>query len=170
MTQFPESRPVRTPEPQPGTRSVGTTSADQSSLRALLRSRVLRYVFLMVAVYAIAGWGVALFLRHFTTHAPQANPAAALQVERGSGRQLVVSWNRRLPLIANAEHATLLIADGDFKQAMILDASQLRSGSIVYVAKSHEVKFRFDVAGTRPRERLSASVEIAVGKATPAKH
>ena len=98
------------------------------------------------------------------------NPALGLQIAPyGNGFQ--VSWNRAAAFVSTAKSGRLFIRDGSQKeQSVILDASMLKSGTVVYSLQptGESVKFRFEVSGrdgSTAMESVIAIVHIG-GRAT----
>jgi proteasome lid subunit RPN8/RPN11 len=61
------------------------------------------------------------------------------------GDNLHLTWDRDLLAIRESERGILIIGDGDQTRAMDLDASQLRTGSVIYRRLSSPVRFRLEV-------------------------
>lgn len=101
--------------------------------------------------------------------APAAQPEVAslnLRVER-SGGQLLLSWNRSLPLIQTAQRAILSISDGDHREDVEMDLGQLRTGSIVYSPITSDVSFRLEVTDLKNGKSVSESVRVLGGRPSP---
>ncbi|MGH9631237.1 MAG: energy transducer TonB, partial [Bryobacteraceae bacterium] len=71
-------------------------------------------------------------------------PELTLNAERVGGA-LRLSWNRRNPMVLNAERGVLWITDGDSEKTLNLDAEQLRSGNVLYWPVSGDVNFRLEL-------------------------
>jgi protein TonB len=99
--------------------------------------------------------------------APAAESSALnLKVER-SGGQLLLSWNRSLPLLQTAQRAILSITDGDHREDVEMDLGQLRSGSIVYSPITNDVSFRLEVTDLKNGKSVSESVRVLGGRPSP---
>jgi TonB family protein len=99
--------------------------------------------------------------------APAADSSALnLKVER-SGGQLLLSWNRSLPLLQTAQRAILSITDGDHREDVEMDLGQLRSGSIVYSPITNDVSFRLEVTDLKNGKSVSESVRVLGGRPSP---
>ncbi|MGA3026284.1 MAG: hypothetical protein ABSF98_16090 [Bryobacteraceae bacterium] len=70
---------------------------------------------------------------------------------------LTLSWDRHAPAIRAARRGTVSIEDGEVKTTRDLEASELRTGSIVYAPATTSVHFRLQVF---PRERDSITETI----------
>lgn len=79
-----------------------------------------------------------------------AAPTAAklgLRVERKTP-DLVATWDQKAPEIVAARGATLSIRDGGGQKDLLLDKSQLATGSVVYTPLGDDVQFRLEIRGT----------------------
>ncbi len=66
----------------------------------------------------------------------------------GSGDRLLLTWNRRNPVVASAANAVLSITDGPQRFERKLDPVQIANGSVLYRPISGDVTFRLQVFGT----------------------
>jgi len=146
--------------------AVGAEAAGEPGpIARLLKSRALWAVAALLLV-ALVGW--LLWMRSGGVQ-PSAAPDAsslALRVER-SGGQLLLSWNRSLPLLQTAQRAILSISDGDHREDVEMDLGQLRSGSIVYSPITSDVSFRLEVTDLKNGKSVSESVRVLGGRPSP---
>lgn len=112
--------------------------------------------------------GVVLWVRSGASPASTTPEASALglRVER-SGGQLLLSWNRALPLLQTAQRAILSISDGDHREDVEMDLGQLRGGSIVYSPITSDVSFRLEITDIKNGKSVSESVRVLGGKPSP---
>jgi TonB family protein len=87
-----------------------------------------------------------------------------LHVE-SQGERLLLSWNRRNPVVASANDGTLQIFDGAQHREIHLDGNQVADGSVLYKPVSGDVTFRLEVHGA---EQSSAIGSMRVLDATNA--
>jgi TonB family protein len=71
-------------------------------------------------------------------------PGLTLRVEP-SGTDLLLKWNEKCEVIADAARGVLSISDGSRQEHYDMDARQLRSGSIVYSPVTGDVTFKLEV-------------------------
>ncbi len=69
-----------------------------------------------------------------------------LRVE-SQGERLLLSWNRRNPVVLSAANAILHIHDAGQDRDIKLDSSQVAEGAVLYRPVSGDVTFRLDVTG-----------------------
>ena len=72
-------------------------------------------------------------------------PSIDLRAERQNG-DVKLTWNRETPTIAAATAAQLTIEDGDIRRILTLQASQVRSGSILYTPVTDQVQMAMAVS------------------------
>ncbi|HWC95669.1 MAG TPA: energy transducer TonB [Candidatus Sulfopaludibacter sp.] len=78
-----------------------------------------------------------------------------------------LGWNRESPLVRQSASGILTIRDGDARQQLTLNRSQLLDGAAVYVPRSGQVDFRLEVY--RDSDHYSGeSITVATGITTPA--
>ncbi len=158
--------------PQPVTGSLLTLAGAgpggaETRVEARPSSKRRLWIGLALLLVAIAA-GLIFWLRARSA-APTATPEASalgLRVER-SGGQLLLSWNRSLPLLQTAQRAILSISDGDHREDVEMDLGQLRGGSIVYSPITSDVSFRLEVTDLRNGKSVSESVRVLGGKPSP---
>ncbi|MGE5568478.1 MAG: energy transducer TonB [Rhodospirillales bacterium] len=121
-------------------------------------------VILIVLLAVAAGVYFGLIRGRQAPPAP-VDTALNLRVERNAG-QLVLTWNRNAPVIANSQKSTLSITDGDHQEDVELDPGTLRSGSIVYSPITNDVSFRLEVNGPDGTP-VSESVRALAGRPSP---
>jgi hypothetical protein len=102
----------------------------------------LSFIFLLVGV--LLGIQSALTMAPKVTGAKPEDFTLSLSVARADGN-LTVKWNREAPVIKEASRGVLEIEDGGFAKPVDLDASHLKSGSIIYRNSSDHVRFRLSV-------------------------
>lgn len=176
-----KSQPVTAPEAQaaptpaaesaaasavPAFASLGVKAAEAETT-APTKKRKLWIPVAALLLLVIAG--LFLWWRSRPTGPVSAPDASALglRVER-SGGQLLLSWNRSLPLLQTAQRAILTISDGDHREDVEMDLGQLRSGSIVYSPITSDVSFRLEVTDLKNGKSVSESVRVLGGKPSPA--
>jgi TonB family protein len=92
----------------------------------------------------------------------------------GSGDRLLLTWNRRNPVVASAANAVLSITDGPQRFDRKLDPVQVANGSVLYRPVSGDVTFKLTVVGSDQAiamgslRVLDATAAPAVGDAKPA--
>jgi TonB family protein len=64
------------------------------------------------------------------------------------GDKLLLSWNRRNPVVASASDAVLQIFDGADHREIKLNAGQVADGAVLYKPVTNDVTFRLEVHGT----------------------
>lgn len=129
------------------------------------RSRALLGVAGLVLLGA-AGLAVWNFSRGGAPATQPETSSLNLRVER-SGGQLLLSWNRSLPLLQTAQRAILSISDGDHQEDVEMDLGQLRTGSIVYSPITSDVSFRLEVTDLKNGKSVSESVRVLGGRPSP---
>lgn len=78
-----------------------------------------------------------------------------------------LSWNRSAPAIAQAQKATLSIADGAQEQNLDLALNQLRTGSLVYTPATGDVVFRLEVLDLKNGKSVTESIRAITGRPSP---
>ncbi len=174
--QEPEERPAATkpaapPKAQP---VVAATTAERMPAAAAETSQPglvsrLKWVIAALVLLLVAGGGYHFLVRPSGPAAglgKAADTSMGLKVDTSAG-QLLLSWNRALPLISTATRATLTIDDGGHKEDVDLDLATLRKGSIAYSAISNNVSFRLEVADQRTGKNQAESVSHLAGRSYP---
>jgi hypothetical protein len=159
------------PEPSPlislAKASPSETVRDEMAPAASkLNSRWLAY--LAVAALIAIAVGVALVATS-RQQPPQASGAATssalgMRVERQTDN-FRVTWNRNLPALRNAT-GTLTIDDGHQPRDLQLDATQIASGSVVYVSDAGDLTFRMRVRRDSGQQ-ATESVRVVIGGRPP---
>jgi TonB family protein len=130
----------------------------------------LKWVIVAVLLVGVLGGGYYVYRSRGTATTVATKPAdtsLGLKVETNAG-QLLLSWNRKAPLIATATRGTLSIMDGDHKEDVDLDLGSLRSGSIVYSPMTNDVSFRLEVTDAKTGKSQAESVRRLAGRPSPA--
>ncbi len=131
------------------------------------KSGVGRWLVIAIILLLVAAAGTYfVYFRGKPAATQTADAGMNLRVERNAG-QLVLTWNRNAPAIANAQKSTLSITDGDHKEDVDLDLGTLRSGSIVYSPITNDVGFRLEVTGANDTSPLGESVRALAGRPSP---
>lgn len=142
-------------------------SSRPSAAPSFLRSR---WLWISLALIIAIAAGVVGYMK-FGLRAPAGtgeDPSSlALRVERNGG-QLLLTWNRNATLLQTAQRAILSITDGEHREDVELDLTQLRSGSIVYSPLTSDVSFRLEVTDLTKGKSLSESVRVLAGRPSPA--
>ena len=110
---------------------------------------------LLVALSGTLGWRLV----KGTAQAEKDRPRLALQVEAAGG-QLLLKWDRTLPVVEAAQRGLLTITDGNFQREVEMDGPHLRAGSIFYTPSSSDVNFRLLIHDPRSGRNLSESVRV----------
>lgn len=71
-------------------------------------------------------------------------PGLGLRLE-SQGDRLLLSWNRHHPAVRNSKGGLLQIDDGPKHRQVVLDATQVLNGSVLYRPISDDVTFRLEV-------------------------
>ncbi|MGC8792851.1 MAG: TonB family protein, partial [Bryobacteraceae bacterium] len=147
---------------------AGMVEAAEGQPRAMARVKRSRAVLgvLGVVVLGLAGAALWQFTRGGAPAPAPESSSLNLRVER-SGGQLLLSWNRSLPILQTAQRAILSISDGDHHEDVEMDLGQLRSGSIVYSPITSDVSFRLEVTDLKNGKSVSESVRVLGGKPSP---
>ncbi len=125
------------------TRPTQGTEKEESPRRPRWVWIPLSFIFLLLGT--LLGFQAAITLRSKSAQPPMAAPyALALRAER-TGDSLHVQWDRQAAPVRDAKRGLLLIADGDFKKTVELEAAQLQNGSVIYRHISDKVVFRLEV-------------------------
>jgi TonB family protein len=64
------------------------------------------------------------------------------------GEKLLLSWNRRNPVVASASDGVLKIFDGADHREIKLNSGQVANGAVLYKPVTNDVTFRLEVHGT----------------------
>ncbi|MEO8593806.1 MAG: TonB family protein [Candidatus Solibacter sp.] len=89
-----------------------------------------------------------------------------LRVERSNG-ELLLSWNRDADAIKNASKATLSINDGDQRENVSMDLSQLANGSIVYSPSGTDISFKMEVTDKNQKTTATETVRMLRTRPSP---
>ncbi|MCS7314579.1 MAG: TonB family protein [Bryobacterales bacterium] len=171
-----EPRPPAAELPTTGTMPEGEHAAGLRSLSGQAETQIApaksskrsRAVLGLIGL-VVLGAGAAAVWNFSRGRTPASQPETAslnLRVER-SGGQLLLSWNRSLPLLQTAQRAILSISDGDHREDVEMDLGQLRSGSIVYSPITSDVSFRLEVTDLKNGKSVSESVRVLGGRPSP---
>ena len=98
------------------------------------------------AVFAIATGAIFVALELFRAVLP--NTELGLQAE-SKGEGILLSWNRRNPIVQSAMGGNLQIEDGKQHREVHLDAEQIANGALLYRPSSDDVTFRIELRGER---------------------
>lgn len=90
-----------------------------------------------------------------------------LRVE-GQGDRLLLTWNRRSPLVLAALGAVLAIDDGAEHREIHLGSDQLADGSVLYRPASEDVSFRLEMRGNQGSTTAESIRVVDGGKPTHA--
>jgi len=171
IVPVPEEPPVSPPlgeSARPPDIPTSLFATVESAPGAIARSKRTRIALGLGAVLVL-GIGGAVVWNLSRSAPPAAAPESSslnLRVER-SGGQLLLSWNRSLPLLQTAQRAILSISDGDHREDVEMDLGQLRSGSIVYSPITSDVSFRLEVTDLKNGKSVSESVRVLGGRPSP---
>lgn len=128
-----------------------------------------RWFWTAVVVLVLAAVGYLTYIRkvaHPSRPVETASDTLDLKVEQISGVALL-SWNWWSSVIRTAERATLTINDGDHREDIDLDLGQLRTGRVVYTAKTNDVSFRLEVTDLKHRKTQSDTVRVLARRPWP---
>jgi hypothetical protein len=65
------------------------------------------------------------------------------------GRDLEVTWNTAAPIVRTATRGSLFVTDGEERTQVMLEASHLTTGRVLYVPKTNDIDVRLDVVTAR---------------------
>jgi hypothetical protein len=169
---------VRQPEPGPLPMAEAAPEAPPRSIPKPRRRHPVLSTFLLTILLLTAGaaaWIRFPLLRERIQSAlrPAPSPAAPppasplysgmeLHANRQNG-ELLVTWNRESPLIQNAASGTMSIEDGQVRREILLDAVQLKSGSIVYSPLTDQIGLRLAVTADGKTAVESVVVVVPAG-------
>jgi TonB family protein len=97
---------------------------------------------------------------------PQDSSPLSLRVERTAGGMLL-TWNRDLPVIQQANKVVLSISDGDRHENIELDPNQVRTGSILYPPITQDVSFQMEVTAPHQSKTTSESLRVLDPRPSP---
>lgn len=84
------------------------------------------------------------------------------------GERLLVTWNRGSPAIRSAVQGILRIDDGGQHRDVMMDATQMVAGSVLYKPASSDVIFRLEVQNDRGTAAAESIRVLDAGKPPPA--
>lgn len=117
----------------------------------------LSFIFLLLGT--VLGFQVALSVRSQIHNEPSHDPYAMNLTATPSANSVHVRWDRRSPVIREAERGVLTIIENGEQKTVDLDAGHLRNGSVIYRRASSDVKFRLEVF-TKDKTSVAESVEF----------
>ncbi len=126
----------------------------------------LSFIFLILGV--LLGFQSALGTRSHEAAVPAEDPYLLDLTARKEGGALHVKWSAKAPIVKKSRHATISIVDGDYRNTVDLDSTDLQSGNLLYRNLTGVVKLRFDVYAS-DRTCLSETLEYRAESAEPAK-
>ncbi len=143
------------------------TAAAQPEPGPGLFSRM-KWVILAVLVIGLTAgaWFAYQGLKTPVQEAAKQSDSLSLKVDRNAG-QYILSWDRKSTLIATATRATLSIMDGDHKEDVDLDLSQLRTGNIVYSPMTNDVSFALEVTDLKHGKSIKESTRVLGARPSP---
>ena len=110
-----------------------------------------------------------------TRKAPAPPPPARAELVRsipltltGEAGQLSLAWDREAPAIQAGQCGILWIADGAIHRRLILDASQLRAGKLIYWPVNKDVSFEIQMSAGNNRSGEAACGNDAIARLEPA--
>lgn len=110
----------------------------------LLRAAIVSLAAVSVVLAVLTYLGTNRSARENTAvPAPEAGMLGLL-VQRNLP-DLMVTWNQRAPAIVQANHATLVIRDGNQQKILELDKTQLLTGSVLYTPSGDDIQFQLEV-------------------------
>ncbi len=142
--------------------SPSLVSAPLPSLAARTRPPWIAAALVFIAASAVS-FGGLYYLRttdrseswlRFLRSAPPPS-ALGLRLE-AQGDRLLLSWNRQDVLVRHASNGFLEIVDGRLRRQIVLDASQVANGSILYHPTSDDVSFQLEVRGADGRHEAES--------------
>ncbi len=135
----------REPQPQLEPDGIGETPEinPQQDSKSSWVWLPLSFIFLVLGV--LLGYQAAVTLRPQQSATPGDPYTLGLSITK-DGDNLNVRWDRQAQAIRSAKSGLLVIEDGPYSKTVGLDASQLRTGSVVYRHSSSGVKFRFELS------------------------
>lgn len=168
QSESPEPAPVQPAAPVEVAAKPAAPAPAPPPARAS-RSRVLPWVLAVVSTLAALLMGAAFFVtpEQVTSILPSRDDGAlSLTVERYGG-QIRLGWNRHAAAIQNAQKATLVILDGNQRQDLDIDLTQLRTGNLVYAPNTIDVTFRLEVFDLAHGKTWTESVRAVTGRPSP---
>ncbi len=120
---------------------------------------------ILIAAVLIILLGVGAFFMFGPKKATETASASplGLRVERNAG-QLLLSWNPQAPIMKTATRVVLSITDGETKEDVPLELSQLGSGSITYSPITNDVTFRLEATDLNSRKSVSETTRFLSGR------
>jgi hypothetical protein len=103
------------------------------------------------------------------------SPASGLGLHvEYEGERLLVTWSRTSPAVRSAVQGVLRIDDGGRHRDVLMDTTQIVSGSVLYKPDSSDVTFRLEVRGEESKPvvesiRVLDSAKPPPGEARPEK-
>jgi hypothetical protein len=119
------------------------------------------------AVYFRDMWSMAAFSTPRFLQASSPAESLGLHVEY-QGERLLLTWNRGSPIIRSAVQGVLRIDDGGQHRDVILDATQIVAGSVLYKPASSDITFRLEVQNDRGTAGAESIRVLDAGKPPPA--
>jgi protein TonB len=128
----------------------------------------LKWVILAIVIIGLTAgaWFTYQGLKTPVREAARQSDSLSLKVDRNAG-QYILSWDRNSTLIATATRATLSIMDGDHKEDVDLDLSQLRTGNIVYSPMTNDVSFALEVTDLKHGKSIKESTRVLGARPSP---
>jgi|ERR1700761_1920739 len=131
------------------------------------------FVFLIAAaltfaaVYAHELWSGPVVATPRFLQAVLPETGLGLRVEY-EGERLLVTWSRTSPAVRSAAQGVLRIEDGSLHRDVLMDATQVLAGSVLYKPASNDVTFRLEVQNDQGKPAVESIRVLDSGK-PPAK-
>lgn len=141
----PQPETPKSPSTSPSIASaIAETRKSPISLLSVATAVATGILVLIGSLAAFLTWPlIRSGLQIVSTYTPPAE--IGLQVARGPGGRLNLSWNSNALQIRQAQTARLTISDGPLSREWNLDKLQLRSGKITYFPTGGDVQFRLEM-------------------------
>src|SRR5579883_2041559 len=135
------------------------------------RSGKLVWILAGIAATAVLAGGLVftsgmLHLRKGSLPANTPESGLALRIERNAG-DILLTWNREAEVIKHASRAVLAIHDGSQNENVVMDLSQLRTGSIVYSPMTSDVVFQMEVTAEGQSHPVAETVRVLSTRPSP---
>lgn len=144
--------------------SASVSGEDPASAARSLQNKwawiPLSFVFLLLGI--ILGFQSALMLNRGDSERLAVKSLSLSLSAQKDADGVVIRWDRRSVAVQNARSGVLEIREADFKKTVLLDAKQLKIGSVIYRSSDSLVGFRFEVT-TQEGASVSESVEYNPG-------
>jgi hypothetical protein len=123
--------------------------------------------FTFAAVYTHELWSGPVVSTPRFIRAVLPETGLGLRVEYESER-LLVTWSRTSPAVRSAVQGVLRIEDGGQHRDVLMDATQVVAGSVLYKPASNDVTFRLEIKSDGRKPVVESIRVLDAGKPPPA--